>query len=158
MHSNISSHFDSHNVLNNAQHGFRKKRSCISQLIITLNDFADCLKSKKQIDAILLDFSKAFDKVDHKLLLHKLSKMGITGKLHSWITTFLSNRTQVVLVKGKKSKPMLVISGVPQGTVLGPLLFIIFINDITEVVKTARLEYLPTTLSSSIKSSPYKII
>ena len=77
VHSNIMTHFDNFDVLDDAQHGFRKKRSCISQLIITLDDFANTLKNKEQTDAILLDFSKAFDKVDHEGLLLKLEHYGI---------------------------------------------------------------------------------
>ncbi|MCP3930316.1 MAG: hypothetical protein GY705_14575 [Bacteroidetes bacterium] len=81
VHSNIMCHFDKYNVLDDAQHGFRKKRSCVSQLIVTLNDFANCLKNSQQIDAILLDFSKAFDKVDHEGLILKLQHLGIRNSL-----------------------------------------------------------------------------
>ena len=124
VHSNIINFLEKFNVLDDAQHGFRKKRSCISQLIVTLNDFANCLKNKEQIDAILLDFSKAFDKVDHNGLLLKLEHLGIRNSLLNWIRSFLIGRKQKVLVEGKASVPKPVLSGVPQGTVvLGPLFF-----------------------------------
>ena len=117
-------------MLNSFQHGFRQKCSWETQLITTVRDFSNSLNNKGQTDAVLLDFSKAFDKVDHDRLLSKLSSMGISSSLHQWIHSFLKNRTQSVLVDGATSSPTAVLSGVPQGTVLGPLLFLVYINDI----------------------------
>ena len=123
VHSSIMTHFDNFHVLDNAQHGFRKKRSCVSQLITTLHDFANCLKNREQIDAILLDFSKAFDKVDHEGLILKLEHLGIRNSLLNWIRSFLIGRKQRVVVEGMSSDPSNVLSGVPQGSVLGPSSF-----------------------------------
>ena len=130
--SSIMSHFDKFSILDDAQHGFRKNRSCVSQLIITLKDFADTLKNKEQTDAILLDFSKAFDKVDHLGLISKLEHYGIRGPLLEWTSSFLIGRKQCVVVDGKASTPTDILSGVPQGTVLGPLFFLVYINDISK--------------------------
>ena len=97
--------------------------STIFQLIITVNDFASTLRDQKQTDAILLDFSKAFDKVDHEGLLSKLNHLGINGSLLNWARSFLVGREQRVIVEGMESSPSKVLSGVPQRTVLGPLFF-----------------------------------
>ena len=84
------------------------------------------------VDVVYLDFAKAFDKVDHNILLHKLKSLGINGKTLRWIQSFLEDRVQRVVVNGQLSTPSQVISGVPQGSVLGPLLFLVLIGDIDE--------------------------
>ena len=155
MRKKILHHLESNNLLVDQQHGFREKRNCLTQLLHHIEDILQSLENDCNQDVIYLDFSKAFDKVDHNILRHKLSKLGVRGKFLSWLSAFLSNRTQVVLVKGTKSRPVLVLSGVPQGTVLGPLLFIIFINDITDSIKNSSIKIFAddSKLSRRIKSA-----
>ena len=103
---------------------------------------------------IYLDFEKAFDKVDHNILLHKVKAIGIQGKLGIWIKNFLSNRTQHVRLPGGKSHCSSVISGVPQGTVLGPVLFLILMSDISKDINCNIISFADDTRLYSAINSP----
>ena len=131
----IENHLIANNLFNENQHGFRKGRSCISQLLDHYNKIIEDLEKGYRNHVIYLDFAKAFDKVHHTILLQKLQNIGITGKLHLWIKEFLCSRKQSVSVEGHQSEYSEVLSGVPQGSVLGPLLFLIHIGDIDKGIK-----------------------
>ena len=132
LRNKITEHIESVNGFNKNQHGFRKGRSCLTQLLAHHDNIINLLEEGGNVDVVYLDFAKAFDKVDHKIVLAKVQKLGIQGKLLQWINEFLTNRTQSVMVNGRLSSKRSVISGVPQGSVIGPLLFLVLISDIDE--------------------------
>ena len=126
-----------HQILTDSQHGFRARRSWETQLLTLAVELISGLDKKQQHDLTILDFSKAFDRVPHQRLLKKLEHYGVQSSTHSWIKVFLTDRTQQVLVEGSTSDSIKVLSWVPQGTVLGLLLFLIFINDLRNCVQSS---------------------
>ena len=140
--SNINKHLAFESILADCQHCFLSQRSCETQLVQFFHDLVSNLdralnRNHRQTDVIIMDFAKAFDKVPHRRLLYKLDYYGIRGSTHKWITSWLSGRSQKVVLDGQASDPVPVLSGVAKGSVLGPVLFLIFINDLPENIRSS---------------------
>ena len=136
---------ESNNLIRNSQHGFRTGRSCLSNLLVFMDKVTAAVEKCENVDVIYLDFAKAFDKVPHRRLMEKLKSHGIGGKIGSWIEAWLLGRQQRVCLQGKASDWTAVTSSVPQGSVLGPLLFIIFINDLDSGIINSILKFADDT-------------
>ena len=141
MRKYLVAHFDKHKFFNESQHGFRSGRSCLSQLLAHFDKITKLLECGKSVDVIYVDFAKAFDKVDIGITLRKLKQLGVVGKLGRWLHNFLTGRTQTVVVNGRRSSPEPMKSGVPQGSVLGPLLFSIYTAPLGQLLQSLNVQY-----------------
>jgi hypothetical protein len=141
----ITTYFSVNNIISVYQHGFVKKKSCSTNLLETTDYLSAMLEARKSVDILFLDFAKAFDTVPHRRLIQKLKAYGITGNLLNWIKAFLSNRKQRVCLGDNSSDWANVLSGVPQGSVLGPILFVIYINDLPNICENQAKMYADDT-------------
>ena len=132
VHNAIYSHVAPY--LTDWQHGFIRGRSCATQLVLTHHQWTKALDDGLQVDVVFLDFAKAFDRVSHDILLQKLCNFGISGTLLNWCKDYLTDREQRVVIEGLSSSWTVIPSGVPQGSLLGPLFFVIFITDLPDAV------------------------
>lgn len=129
---------EKYNLLNDNQYGFRSNRSTSMAVMALVEDVAAAIDNKDFTVSVFIDLSKAFDTIDHKLLLKKMQKYCARGIAYDWLESYLSNREQYVHINNTDSKPLKINYGVPQGSILGPKLFIMYMNDVCEILDKAN--------------------
>ena len=154
---NMVVHLEQHNLITDSQHGFRSGRSCLTNLLEFFNHMLAEFDRSRAIDVVYLDFKKAFDKVPHKRLLAKVEALGIGGTVLRWLKSWLNNRKQRVVVNGASSEFTAITSGVPQGSVLGPLLFLIYINDLDSGLVSRVAKFADDTKLGACAADPEAI-
>ena len=147
-------HLEGNNLIHDSQHGFRTGRSCLTNLLTFLDRVTGCIDTGDSVDVVFLDFAKAFDKVSHSRLAVKLESHGIKGLLLNWIMQWLHDRKQRVVIRGSFSSWISVLSGVPQCSILEPILFLIYINDLDYGIKNWILKFADDTRIFSRVSDP----
>ena len=140
-------HLEENILLLSSQHGFLSGRSCLTNLLEYLEYITSEIDNKKPVDVVYLDFSKAFDKVAHQRLILKLQNIGFGSTVCKWIVDWLKNRKQRVRLNGAYSDWAEVISEVPQGSVLGPLLFLVYVNDMDQGIDSRISKFADDTKS-----------
>ena len=155
MYSRLYGFLTEHQMFYDLQFGFRAKHSTNHALVDIVEQVRKSLDDKKSVCGIFVDFQKAFDTVNHNILLHKLNTYGVRGPAHDWLRSYLSNRSQFVSILGHESSTLPQPHGVPQGSVLGPLLFLIYINDLHRAIKYSRVyHFADDTNLLNISDSP----
>ena len=145
---------EDNNLFTNHQHRFIKTESCVTQLLESIEKWTELLDQRYSVDVIYLDFKKAFDSLPHQRLLKKIYGYGIRGNLYNWTEDFLTHRRQRIVMNSAKSEWANILSGIPQGSVLGPLLFLLYINDFPSVVQSyIKISADDTKLFSAIKDA-----
>ena len=140
VHKQLYKYVTDNDLMYDGQSGFRKQHSTSTALVKTIDEWNMEIDKGKYVGAIFVDLSKAFDMVNHRLLINKLNSLGITGIENNWFNSYLKNRTQCVSINGTVSTNNIIMSGVPQGSILGPLLFLLFINDMPENILNSTVD------------------
>ena len=156
MHSRLYNFLSIHNCIYDLQFGFRNKHSTNHALLDLTEDIRKALDGNSFAVGIFIDLQKAFDTVDHKILLHKLGYYGIRGSANEWFRSYLTDRKQYVSINGVESKTTTMKYGVPQGSVLGPLLFLVYINDLHKSIKYCTTRHFADDTNLLIKNKSLK--